>query len=73
MPYNARTLQVTYIRDSNRRNNDRPFHLEVKVTLCEAHLQLAGSKVKGAQTAQSDISYISKTTLETKWFYFIIL
>jgi len=38
--------------------------LEVKVTLCEAHLQIAGSKVEGRQTARSDILHKKrKTTL----------
>ncbi len=45
------------IRDPNKINNDRPFHLEVRVNLCGAHLQTAGSKVIGTQPAQSDIFF----------------
>jgi len=38
--------------------------LEVRVALCEAHLQTAGSKVQGNQTARSDILHKRrKTTL----------
>ena len=39
-------------------DTDKPFHLEVKFQLCGAHLQYAGSKVTGNQTAQSDIFFI---------------
>ena len=39
-------------------DTDKPFHLEVKIQLCGAHLLQAGSKVTGNQTAQSDIFFI---------------
>ena len=45
------------IRDPNKIDEDKPFHLEVRLSLCGAHLQLAGSKVMGKQTAQSDIFF----------------
>jgi len=44
MPNYVRTLQLI-IREPNEINNDRPFHLEVRVNFCGAHLLKAGSKV----------------------------
>jgi len=50
--------------------------LEVKVALCEAHLQIAGSKVQGNQTARSDILHKKrKTTLfmQSGFIYIIFI
>lgn len=62
MQNTALTDQVTFIRDSNKWINDKPFHLDVRHSFCEAHLQLAGSTFLVQTNGTFGYLYISLST-----------